>query len=116
MKLNGEYYLHASFRKAVEERKAEGVLGIDINERSIYLALIKPNKARFIKVDVSKVKNVRDRYFRKRRRVQSRASGRAKAMLLAKYFGRERRVNDILHKASKIITNLIAKEGREEYG
>ncbi|MEM2004607.1 MAG: hypothetical protein QW705_03755 [Zestosphaera sp.] len=48
-----EYYLHATFRKTVEERKAEGILGIDVNESSIELAVVKPNKVKFIKIDIS---------------------------------------------------------------
>jgi putative transposase len=107
----GEYFLHVTFRKIVEERGAEGVLGIDINERSIDLAVVKPDKVRFIKIDVSEAKYIRDRYFKKRRRIQSKTLGKTKAKLLAKYSGRERRrVNDILHRASKIVARIIAEE------
>lgn len=39
-------------------------------------------------------------------------SGEAKAELLAKCSGRERRlVNDVLHRASKIIARITAEEG-----
>jgi len=107
----GNFFLHVTFKKIVKEKKPEGVLGIDVNEKSIDLAIIKPDKARFIKIDVSDVKYIRDRYFRKRRSIQSKTSGNMKAKLLAKYSGREKkRVNNILHKASKIIARIVAEE------
>jgi len=106
-----EYHLHVTFRKTVKMRKPEGLLGIDVNEKSIDLAIIKPDKARFIKIDISEVKHIRDRYFRKRRSIQSKTSGETKSKLLIKYSGREkRRVNAILHKTSKIIAEIVRGE------
>ncbi len=111
VKRGGGFFLHVTFRKTVEERKSEGILGIDVNEKSIDLAVVKHDKVRFIKIDVSEAKYIRDRYFRKRRNIQSKTSGRTKAKLLAKYSGREkRRVNDILHRASRIIARIIVEE------
>jgi len=111
VRLDGEYYLHVAFRKIVEERKCEGILGIDINERSIDLAVIKPSEIKFMKLDISEAKHIRDRYFKKRRSIQSKTKGKVKARLLAKYSGREkRRINSITHKASKIVAEIIAKE------
>ncbi|MBC7090520.1 MAG: IS200/IS605 family element transposase accessory protein TnpB [Nitrososphaeria archaeon] len=111
LRRNGGYFLHVTFRKAVEEKRAEGVLGIDVNEKSIDLAIIKPNKVKFIKIDISEAKYIRDRYFRKRRAIQSKTSGKTKTRLLAKYSGREqRRINNILHRTSKIIANIVAEE------
>lgn len=111
VRCGGEYYLHVTFRKTVKMRRPEGLLGIDVNEKSIDLAVLKPDKARFIKIDISEAKYIRDRYFRKRRSIQSRTSGETKSRLLAKYSGREkRRVNTILHKASKIIAKIIEEE------
>jgi len=108
---NNDFFLHVAFRKVVEEREPEGVLGIDVNEKSIYLAVVKPDKGKFVKIDVSEAKYIRDRYFRKRRRIRGKTSGKMKAKLLARYSGgEERRVNDILHKASKIIARIIAEE------
>ncbi|MEM2305696.1 MAG: hypothetical protein QXK51_10160 [Candidatus Methanomethylicia archaeon] len=55
------------------------------------------------------MKYIRDRYFKKRRIIQSRTLGKAK--LLVKYSGREkRRVDDILHKATKVIASIVAEE------
>jgi len=106
-----EYYLHVTFRKTVEVKKPEGLLGIDVNEKSIDLAIVKPGNIKFVKIDLSEVKHIRDRYFRKRRRIQRKTSGEAKSRLLAKYSGREkRRVNTILHKASKIIAEIVKGE------
>jgi len=106
-----EYFLHVTFRKVIEEKSIAGILGIDINEKSIDLAIVKPNKIKFIKIDISEVKYIRDRYFKKRRRIQTRTSGNVKARLLAKYSGREkRRINDILHRASKIVAKIASEE------
>ncbi len=86
------------------KRKPEGVFGIDVNERSVDLAVVKPDKVRFAKIDVSEAKYTR--YFKKRWNIQSKKSGKTEAELLAKYSGREkRRVSDILHKASRIINS-----------
>jgi hypothetical protein len=63
---------HVSFRKMVEERMSEGLLGIDVNEKSVGIAIV---RLRFIKIDVSGVKYVRDHYFRKWRSIQSKTSG-----------------------------------------
>jgi len=109
--LGDEYYLHVTFKKAVKEEEYEGLLGIDVNERSIDLALIKPGKVRFVKIDVSEARYIRDRYFRKRRSIQGKVGGRAGAKLLAKYSGREERsVDTIIHKVSKTIAEIVAKE------
>jgi len=109
--LGDEYYLHVTFRKVVEEREYEGVLGIDVNEKSIDLAIIKPDRVRFVKIDISEAKYIRDRYFKKRQSIQRRTRGEVRARLLAKYSRRERwRVDAILHKASKVIAEIVAEE------
>jgi putative transposase len=109
--LGNEYYLHVTFRKAIEEKEHEGVLGIDVNEKSIDLAIIKPDKVRFVKIDISETKYIRDRYFKKRQSIQRKTRGEVKARLLAKYSKRERRrVDAILHKASRIIAEIVAGE------
>jgi len=48
VKSNNEHYLHVTFRKTIEERKAEGILGVDVNERSIELTVARPNKVKFL--------------------------------------------------------------------
>ncbi|MCR6668448.1 MAG: transposase [archaeon YNP-WB-040] len=106
-----EYYLHVTFKKVVEEEEHEGLLGIDVNEKSIDLAVIKPDKVRFVKIDISETKYIRDRYFKKRQSIQRKTRGEVKARLLAKYSKRERRrVDAILHKASKIIAEIVVGE------
>ncbi|MGB9660238.1 MAG: RNA-guided endonuclease InsQ/TnpB family protein [Nitrososphaerales archaeon] len=106
-----KYFLHITFRKVTGKEEPSGVLGIDINEKSIDLAIVKLNKVRFIKIDVSETKYIRDRYFKKRRSIQTKTSGKIKTKLLTKYSGREkRRINDILHRASKIIAKIISEE------
>jgi IS605 OrfB family transposase len=109
--LGDEYYLHVTFRKVIDEEEYEGLLGIDVNEKSIDLAIIKPYKVRFVKIDISEAKYIRDRYFKKRRSIQRKTKGEVKARLLAKYSQRERRrINVILHKASKIIAKIAVGE------
>jgi IS605 OrfB family transposase len=109
--LGDEYYLHVTFKKTIEEKEYKELLGIDVNEKSIDLAVIKPDKVRFVKIDVSEAKYIRDRYFRKRRSIQGKVGGRARAKLLAKYSKREkRRVDTIIHKVSKTIAEIVAKE------
>jgi putative transposase len=109
--LGDEYYLHVTFKKAVKEKEYEGLLRIDVNERSIDLAIIKPGKVGFVKIDVSEAKYIRDRYFKKRRSIQRKTEGEVKARLLAKYSKREKkRISAILHKASRIITEIVAGE------
>ena len=109
--LGDEYYLHVTFRKAIEEKGYEGLLGIDVNEKSIDLAIIKPDKVRFVKMDISEAKHIRDRYFEKRRNIQRKTGEKVKAGLLAKYSKREgMRIDVILHKASKTIAKIVAEE------
>jgi hypothetical protein len=74
--LDDEYYLHVTFKKTIEEKEYEGLLGIDVNEKSIDLAVIKPGKVRFVKIDVSEAKYIRDRYFKKRRSIQRKTKGK----------------------------------------
>ncbi|MEM1512404.1 MAG: zinc ribbon domain-containing protein [Candidatus Jordarchaeales archaeon] len=48
---------------------------------------------------------------RKRRSIQGETSGKTRAGLLAKYSGREeRRVNDVLHRAAKVVAGVVAEE------
>jgi IS605 OrfB family transposase len=109
--LGDEYYLHVTFKKTIEEEEYEGLLGIDVNERSIDLAVIKPGKVRFVKIDVSEAKYIRDRYFREEEEHSEEDEGEVKARLLAKYSKRERRrINAILHKESRIIAETVAGE------
>ncbi|HIE14267.1 TPA: transposase, partial [Candidatus Bathyarchaeota archaeon] len=111
VKAEKEYYLHVTFRKIIKEKMSEGLLGVDVNERSIDLAIIKPDKIKFVKIDISEAKHIRDRYFKKRRNIQRKTSGKTKVKLLTKYSGRERRrIDAILHKKSKIIAEIAEKE------
>ncbi len=109
---NGDYWLHVTFRRDVERKEPQGVLRVDVNEKSIDLAIVKRDKVKFVKIDVSEAKFIRDRYFKKRRSIQGRVNGEARSSLLKKYSGREkRRVHAILHKASKVIAKIIDEEG-----
>ena len=88
------------------------MLGIDVNEKSIDLAIVKLDKVELSRIDVGEAKYLRDRYFKKRRNIQRETSGNVRARLLSKYSGREggRRVNAIPYKASKITSEIVAEE------
>jgi putative transposase len=59
----------------------------------------------------NKAKYIRDGYFKKRWSIQRKVGERARAKLLAKYSGREkRRVDIIIHKVSKTIAEIVARE------
>ncbi len=101
--------LKEAFRGHERILKELGYMGRSVS--GIDLAVVKLNKVKFIKIDISEAKYIRDKYFRKRRSIQSKTSEATKAKLLAKYSGRERRrINDILHRATKIIAGIIAEE------
>jgi len=64
-----------------------------------------------MKIDISEAKYIRDRYFRKRRSIQAKTSGKVKTKLLTKYSGREkRRINDILHRVSKTVAKIASDD------
>ena len=83
-----EKFLTVTFRYEEEEGEPVEKIALDSNERSIDLAIIKPDRVKFIKLDISEAKHIRDRYFKKRRAIQIKTSGKTKARLLAKYSGR----------------------------
>jgi len=108
------------FKRWVKAKPVEGVCGIDINERSVDLCILKPNeKPRFLKLDVSKLPAIRHASQLKRRSIQKKLDAPPqrplqKRRLRAKYWHREsNRTNQILHIVSKRIAEILAREGAE---
>lgn len=109
--------IYVPFKRGVGLRLAEGVCGIDINERSVDLTILKPNKQpRHISLDVSKLPAIRHSSQLKRKSIQRKLDMPPqrpvqKRRLRAKYWHRERnRTNQILHMVSKRIAEIANRE------
>lgn len=98
----------APFKREVEPKRIDGICGVDINERSVDLTILKPNEPpRHIALDVSKLPAIRHASQFKRKSVQKKLDALPqrplqKRRLKAKYWRWERnRTNQILHVVSK---------------
>jgi len=109
--------VYVPFKQEVKPKPAEGICGIDINERSVDLTILKPNEQlKHIKLDVSKLPAIRHASQLKRKSIQEKLDVPPqrpvqKRRLWAKYWQRERnRTNQILHVVSKQITEIAERE------
>ena len=105
------------FKREVQPKLVEGICGIDINERSIDLTILKPNEQpRHISLDVSELPAVRHASQLKRKSIQKKLDTPPqrpvqKRRLRAKYWRRERnRTNQIMHVVSKRIAEIAEHE------
>jgi IS605 OrfB family transposase len=105
------------FKREVEQRKIEGVCGIDINERSVDLTILKPKEEpKHISFDVSELPAIRHSMQLKRKSIQQKLDAPPqrplqRRRLKAKYWRRERnRTNQILHIVSKRIAEIAERE------
>ena len=107
------------FRREVERKLIESVCGIDINERSVDLTILKPGgQPEHITLDVSKVPAIRHASQLRRKSIQrkldtppQRPVHVQKRRLKTKYWRRERdRTNQILHEVSKRIVEIAERE------
>ncbi len=105
------------FKRKVEPKLINGVCGIDINERSVDLTILKPNEQpRHISLDVSKLPAIRHASQLKRKSIQRKLDALPqrpvqKQRLKAKYWRRERnRTSQILHVVSKQIAEIAKRE------
>ncbi|MGC8961426.1 MAG: hypothetical protein ACP5K1_03155 [Candidatus Bathyarchaeia archaeon] len=96
------------FKREVERRQAEGICGIDVNERSVDLCIFKPGREpRHIKLDASKLASIAHAMELKQKAIQKKLDALPqrpvqKKRLKAKYSRRRRnRTNQILHIVSK---------------
>jgi len=105
------------FKREVELKRIEGVCGIDINERSIDLTILKPDEQpKHISLDVLKLPAIRHSSQLKRKSIQQKLDAPPqrpvqKRRLKAKYWRRERnRTNQIIHVVSKRIAEIAERE------
>jgi len=105
------------FKREVEPKLIEGVCGIDINERSVDLTILKPDgPPKHITLDVSKLPAIRHASQLKRKSIQKKFDippqrPVQKRRLGAKYWRRERnRTNQFLHVVSKQIAKIAERE------
>jgi len=109
--------VYVPFKREVEAKSVEGVCGVDINERSVDLCILKPNQEpRFIKLDVSRLPAIRHASQLKRRSIQRKLDATPqhplqKRRLKTKYWRREsNRTTQILHVVSKQIVGIVERE------
>jgi putative transposase len=105
------------FKREVEPKKIEGVCGIDINERSVDLTILKPGQEpRHLSIDVSELPAIRHSMQLKRKSIQEKLDGPPrrplqKRRLREKYWRRERnRTNQVMHVVSKGIAEIAERE------
>ncbi|MHA1606111.1 MAG: RNA-guided endonuclease InsQ/TnpB family protein [Candidatus Freyarchaeota archaeon] len=104
-KCNG-LFLNVVFSKEVELRNVIDVVGVDVNENNVTLALLDDFDKK-----ITKEKTIRTAYFLKRRKIQSKIkTGKTRRKLLAKYGEREKnRVLDVYHKVANWIVKKALK-------
>jgi putative transposase len=105
------------FKREVEARPVEGVCGIDVNELSIDLCILKPNlQPRHIKVDTSGLASIAHSMELKQKSIQEKLDVPPwrpvqRRRLEAKYAGRRRnRTSQVLHVVSKEIASILSVE------
>jgi len=109
--------VYVPFKREVEPKLSEGVCGIDINERSIDLCILKlGQKPQHIRLDCSKLASIAHSMELKQKSIQKKLDARSrrplqKWRLREKYSKRRRnRTNQILHVISKEVAMISAKE------
>jgi putative transposase len=105
------------FKREVEVKPAEGVCGIDVNEPSVDLCVLKPNqRPRHIKVDTSRLASIAHSMELKQKSVQEKLDAPPwrpvqKRRLKAKYRRRRyNRTNQMLHVVSREIASILFRE------
>ena len=105
------------FKREVEPKLAEGLCGIDVNERSVDLCILKPGQEpKHIKLDTSELAAIAHSMELKQKSIQEKLNAPPqrpvqKARLKRKYQKRRRnRTNQVLHVVSKQIAGILAGE------
>jgi len=105
------------FKRDVKPMQAEGICGIDINERSVDLCILKPDEQpKHIKLDTSKLASVAHAMELKQKSIQKKLDMLPKRPIqrerLKRKYQRRRhnRTNQILHVVSKEITEVLARQ------
>ena len=106
VKKGSEVFLNVVFSKNIEIDYCRDVIGVDVNENNITIALFDGFKKK-----TTREKNIRIAYFLKRRRIQSKIkTGKTKRKLLSKYGERERnRVLNAYHKVANWVVKKALK-------
>ncbi len=108
---------YVPFKREIEPKRVEGVCGIDINERSVDLCILKPDEQpKHIKLDTSKLAAIAHSMELKQKSIQEKLDAPPqrpvqKRRLKAKYSRRRRnRTSQILHVVSKQIAEILVVE------
>jgi putative transposase len=78
VKRGNRWFLHATIKREVEYYKPNGYLAYDINEKSLDMLMVKPDKIEYIHIDISEVKHIQKRYQEIKERKKRYDKGRAK--------------------------------------
>jgi len=105
------------FKREVEPKLAKGVCGIDVNERSVYLCILKQGEQpKHIKIDTSKLASIAHSMELKQKAIQEKLDSLPKrpvqrVRLKKKYQRRRRnRTNQVMHVVSKKIVEVLTRE------
>jgi IS605 OrfB family transposase len=105
------------FKREVEPKLIEGICGVDINERSVDLTILKPNKRpKHLTLDISRLPAIRHASQLKRKSIQQKLGAPPqrpvqRQRLRVKYWRRERnRTNQIIHVVNKEIAEIAEQE------
>ena len=105
------------FKREIEPEPAEGICGIDVNERSVDLCILKPNREpKLVKLDTSGLASIAHSMELKQKSIQKKLDTLPKrpvqhGRLKRKYERRRHnRTNHVLHIISKKIAETLAKE------
>jgi len=105
------------FKREVEPKPPEGICGVDVNERSVDLCILKPGQEpRHIKLDTSKLAAIAHSMELKQKSIQRKLDAPPlrpvqKRRLKRKYERRRRnRTNQVLHVVSKRIAEVLERE------
>ncbi len=114
---NGRANVDIPFKREVEPKPAEGVCGIDVNERSVDLCILKfGQEPKFIKLDTSKLASIAHAMELKQKSIQKKLDATPRhpvqrARLKRKYSKRRyNRTTQVLHELSKQIAEITEQE------
>lgn len=109
--------VYVPFKRELEPKSAKGICGIDVNERSVDMCILKPGQEpRHVRIDTSKLASIAHSMELKQKSIQEKLDALPqrpvqKQRLKSKYSRRRRnRTNQILHIISKEITEILASE------
>lgn len=109
--------VYVPFKREVELKPAEGICGVDVNERSLDLCILKLNQApRHIRLDTSKLAAIAHSMELKQKSIQEKLDAvpqcsLQKRRLKLKYSRRRRnRTRETLHVVSKRVTEVLTRE------